>query len=419
MSNATQVNAKEWYEFFKVVFTLYPEIKVNISNEFIMAASPQLRYVIAALGEVTEETLIFLSQKHFKSEEDLAMLAKLSKEAHIRNNVVEELLKGKMGKKMLSYVSENESITSSDAYLILHMNIDPMSKNFVARNISDENLLQIALSSKDLNVLEGLLYNKNISSSEIESILKKLKFASPAILAAARNVNTPYDFLLEWSKNNDTAIQRTLATNSSIPYEIQDILSSNADERTLMNLAQNPSLDIDIQNRFLASLYSDTVRFSLAENAMLSPAIANQIFNSEIPALRAYAISKSKSISTSILYQLAADEDHKEVIKAIGIHPNSSTATWEMMLNRALKLGFSVDSFFFLHRPKDLLAKYESKISQERRYLLSLQSGKQIRNQSVCGSDSMDFLARTIRLYHKGNLSNDKLRDAVDIVFAI
>lgn len=419
MNNATQVNAKDWYEFFKAVFCLHPDIKIDISNELIRTPAPQLRYVIAALGEITEDTLVFLSRANFKTEEDVAMLSKLSREAHIRNDVIEEILRGKMGKKMLPYIAENKKITANDANIILHTSTDPIAKNFAARNIIDKILLESALASKDLNVLEGLLYNPNITSEDIEVILAKLKFASPAILAASRNPNTPYGLLLEWTRNSDTAIQRTLATNPSIPYEIQDILSANADERTLINLAQNPALDIDMQNRFLAALYSETIRFSLVENSHLAPEIANQILNSDIPSLRAYAISKNNNISTSILYQLAADEDNKEAIRAIGTHPNASTSTWEMMLNRALKLDFSVDSFFYSQISRELLNKYKNRISPYHKYLLSLQDSKRIKNQIVTGSDNMDYLARTIRLYQLGSLPKEELRNVSDKLFAI
>lgn len=419
MSINTQINSKGWYEFFKALFNIYPDLKSTLSNELIMLDVPQLRYIIAAIGDPGEEALISLSKKSFSSEEDLAMLAKISKDVQLSNNIVETLLTTKMGKKIVPYLAENTTLSANDASFILATSTNPMVKNFVARNISDHTLLAEAKSSKDLSVLEGLLYNRNLNSEEIDIILGKLKLAAPAILAASRNANTPYDFLLDWSKSKDTAVQRTLATNPAIPYEIQDILSSNADERTLINLARNPVLDIDIQNRFLASLYTDTVRFALAENENLQNSVAIQIFNSEIAALRAFSISKSQIISPSILAQLAADEENKEVIKAIGSHPNALQSTWDMMINRALRLGFRIDCFFLVPKDKDSIKTYGKYISEERKYLLSLQEAQIIKKQYVHNSNQMDYFARSVRLYQNKKLEYTELLEVVSRLFTI
>ena len=419
MSIKTHINAREWYEFFKALFVLYPSLRQKLSSELVRIDSPQLRYIIAALGNINEDSLIYLSHKSFSTEEDLAMIAKFAKEAHIESDIVEKILAGKSGKKMLPHLAENTTLSANDSYLLLHMNTNPNIKNFVARNVTSSPLIEALLSNKDANILEGLLHNRNISSESIISILDKLRFASPAILAASRNPNTPYDFLLEWSKNNDTSIQRTLSTNDAIPYEIQDILSSNADERTLINLARNPILDIEIQNRFLASLYTDSVRFSLAENSKLASSVAVQIFNSEIPALRSFAISKNPNISPSILAQIAADEDNKEVIKAIGAHPNVSSQTWEMLMCRAIKLGYKIDSFFLSPKSKEMINKYASHISAERKYLINLQHVQKIRKQSVASSNDLDYIARSIRIYQDGKITSEELINSVQRVFAI
>ena len=419
MTSKTEINSKEWYEFFKALFLLYPELTLPLSSELIKINSPQLRYIIAAVGEVNEESLLTLANKSFSKEEDLAMLAKISKEARLSNPVVEKIVHMKMGKKMLPHISENLTLSYQDAYLILHMSGNSIIKNFVARNISSPQLIEAALAHKDFNVLEGLLYNSNLSSETIIAILEKLKFAPPAILAASRNPNSPYDFLLSWSKNPESSVQRTLATNPAIPYEIQDILSSNADERTLITLAKNPALDPDIQQRFLATLYTDTVRFGLAENPNLASAVAIQIFNSELPSLRAFAISQNQHISPSILAQLAADEDNKDVIKAIGNHPNVSSHTWEMMVNRSIKLGYRIDPFFLSFKERPILDKYSNHLPNEKRYLLSLQESVQIRKSSTSVSNSMDHFARSIRLYCNSKIDIEELMQRAENIFAI
>lgn len=412
MSETTSlIESKKWYHFAQALYNIYPSHSREFTDISLFLDEPKIRYIVAARGTASDCSLIALLDEYILSnnrDEDLkASIVKLLSNSEISEDVETHFINTAPTDIVLALIENPKIVTRH--YKSLLDKKSHIINNHISKILGPESKLFESLEkSKDPNILEGLLQNPYIDEDIILTILSQFRHELPSMRAAARNPNLPYSLMSEWSRSQDPTLQRTLALNSNLNLETQEILSCSADERTIVNLASNPSLDNEIAERFLSSLYSDSVRLAMAANPKLNADIVKKLLASQNDYVRAEIICNQQHISSDLIAQIAIDETEQSVIKQIVLKSQLSDSIWKILYNRTKNKSNSA-YFFYMRKLNDYQINImRSEASSEYKYLLMLQPNYDIRKKHIASEDLITSFSRLIK-YH---ISNGTLSDA-------
>jgi hypothetical protein len=405
------IDSKRWYHFAQALYNIYPQHSREFTDIALFLDEPKIRYIVAARGTASDCSLIALLDEYIISnhkDEDLkAAIVQLLSNSQISEDVEAHFISSAPIDVVLALI-ENPNIAIRHYKSLLDKK-SPNINNHISKILRpDTKLFESLQKSKDPNILEGLIQNPGVGEDIILTILNHFKYELPSLRAAARNPNLPYSLMSEWSRSKDPTLQRTLALNPNLNLETQEILSCSADERTIVNLASNPSLEYEIAERFLSSLYSDSVRLAMAANPKLHTDITKKLLASQNDYIRAEIICNQHSISSDLISQIAIDETDQSVIKQMVLKSQLSDSVWKILYNRVKNKSNSA-YFFYMRKLNDYqIDTLKSESSSEYKYLLMLQPNYEIRKKYVASEDLITSFSRLIK-YH---LSSDTLSDA-------
>jgi hypothetical protein len=418
----TDIDSKKWYDLMSTLYNIYKEEKSDLTDVFLFIGEPKLRYLAATHGTASEYSLIALLDEFLlcgqKNEELKATIIKLIQGSIISEELADYFIKFAPPEILVNLI-ENPS-TPQLVQLEAYSHKSPTVKHAVARVLGTEHkgLMDKALSSKDLNILEGLLQNPLISEENIVEILKKFKYELPALRSAARNINTPYHLMVDWSRSKDHALQRVLASNPIINLEIQEELSCSADERTLINLATNPNLTTEIAERFLSSLYPESVRIALASNPSLPLNLTTELLSNSNPIVRAAIIKDSPHASVQLLSEIALDESDLTVIKRLIEHPLLPHPIWKLLYNRVNRKNASLACFYRKELSKEALEFLVKEANKGYKYLLYLQPNYQIKGRISKNEEPISKVSRLLKssLTSGSSMSGELVEDIKSLI---
>jgi hypothetical protein len=405
------IESKRWYHFAQALYNIYPEHSKEFTDIALFLDEPKIRYIVAARGTASDCSLIALLDEYlisgYKDEDLKASIVKLLSNSEISEEVITHFINTAPSDILLALI-ENPDIVAKHYKSFLDKK-SQIINNHISKILGPETkLLESLKKSKDPNILEGLLQNPSIDENMILTILNQFKHELPSMRAAARNPNLPYNLISEWSRSKDLTLQRTLALNPSLNLETQEILSCSADERTIVNLASNSSLEYEIAERFLSSLYSDSVRLAMAANPKLNADIARKLLASQNDYIRAEIICNQQNIPDELIAQIAIDETEPSVIKQIVLKTHPSDSIWKILYNRVKNKSNSAYFFYMRKLNNYQINIMKSGSSSEYKYLLMLQPNCDIRKKYVASEDLMTSFSRLIK-YH---ISSNTLSDA-------
>jgi len=405
------IDSKKWYHFAQALYNIYPEHSREFTDIALFLDEPKIRYIVSARGTASDCSLIALLDEYvisnYKDEDLKAAIVQLLSNSQISDDVEIYLLNA-APIDMVIALMENPHIVKKHYKKLLDKKSPPINNHISKILTPDSKLFEALKKSKDTNILEGLLQNPSINEETIIEILGQFKHELPSMRAAARNPNLPYSLMSEWSRNKDVTLQRTLALNPKLNLETQEILSCSADERTIVNLASNPALDNEIAERFISSLYSDSVRLAMASNSKINLDITKKLLASQNDYIRAEVICNQNNIPTDLISQIAIDEVEPAVIKQIILKTQISDAVWNILYNR-IKNKSNSAYFFYMRRLNNFqIDALKKESSPDYKYLLMLQPDCDIRKKYVASEDLITSVSRLIK-YH---ISRDTLSDA-------
>lgn len=418
----TDVDSKKWYDLMSTLYNIYTDQKSDITDVFLFMGEPKLRYLAATHGEASDYALIALLDEFLisgqKNEDLKATIIRLIQSSKVSVELAEYFVKYAPPEVLVNLI-ENP-LTPSSIHPDAYSHKSAVIKHAVARVLNIDSLIQKAISSKDLNILEGLLQNSLLGEEHILNILDRFKYELPALRSAARNINTPYHLMIDWSRSKDQALQRVLAANPIINLEIQEELSCSADERTLINLATNRNITSEIAERFLSSLYPESVRLALAGNPSLSDALTVELLSNNNPTIRATLIETSTYMTPQLLSEIAIDESDLSVIKKIIEHPLLPHPIWQLLYNRTSRKNVSLSCFYKKALSPEALAFLTSEADKNYKYLLYLQPGYSLRGRVSSKEEPIAKVSRLLKnALSSGSITEGELVEDIKSLISV
>lgn len=407
---ASLINSQHWYNFAQAVYNIYPQHAKEFTDIFLFTEEPKIRYIVSTRGTASDLSLIVLLDElimsGYKNAELGAAISTLIKSSLESEETISHFIKHAPNETILSFMDDRKIVKEYHKELIAKKS--SAINNALGKLIKPGDEIFNGLETiKDQSLLEGLLQNPEISEETLFNILNKFRFDLPSLRAAARNPVLPYALMIEWSKSKDPALQRTLALNTRLNVEAQEILSCSADERTLVNLASNPVLDRDVSERFLSSLYSDSVRLAMSSNSNIPSSVVHELLVSSNDLIRASTVSNQGNVIKDLIGQIAVDETEISVIKQIVLKYDIPDSLWTRLHARVI--AKSGNSYFFYMKPLNLeIVKFiRSYKSEDYKYLLILQPYYQVRKKYVPGEDLITSVSRLIKCHIVNNTLSD------------
>ncbi|MCT4592461.1 MAG: hypothetical protein N4A36_03730 [Candidatus Gracilibacteria bacterium] len=248
------------------------------------------------------ETLLFFADK-------AELLSSLAENSVIKDDIVNKIAeKGNdtdlrillgnsaLSKDKLTEIIENKNSASFYSAALINPNMDLELYSKIKEKIGaeDENLINLALNTKD----EGLL--TLLSEHQNRAIRAYL----------AKNPATPKDILDKYLEENDDIIVNYMATNKAITIDIQNIIKINEDEMIRAALAKNPNLDQSVMLE-LSKDRSMNVLKKLIENENITDESLLSIIDNQTQQGIFLYILKQESVSEEIVKKLYQKDNQK------------------------------------------------------------------------------------------------------------
>lgn len=273
-------------------------------QEFL-ATSPtaRVRRSLARNRDLCEEALEIL-----KSDKDIEV--KEMVKARAAGNIAPPL------RQLLEIPADQDELRSkleSLPWIFWHLN-DPIWPQ--------EKLLAISKVVTDESLAEEIVKNENTDSTVIETlvargfelevighplaparVLERFIATEPEIVLS--NPNTPAKFLLKFSEDSDSDLQRRVARNPSTPERVLEKLSRSEEKTVIYNLVANTETPPDILER-LARDPDEYVRARVGENRNTPPEVLEKLASDSDDQTRE-SVARNPVTPSGVLEKLVSD----------------------------------------------------------------------------------------------------------------